>query len=53
MSPPWRQKLSSPERSVSTLKLNARSALMTAKRTTLAISQPANTTTSATSSRGR
>ena len=51
-SPPWRRKLSSPARSVSTLKLMARKALVTAKRAALAMSQPTNTTTSATSRRG-
>jgi hypothetical protein len=44
--------LSSPARSVSTLKLIARSAFVTAKRAALATSQPTNTTTSPISRRG-
>ena len=51
-TPPCRKKLSSPARSVSTLKLMARNALVTTSRTTLAMSQPPMITTMAINSRG-
>src|SRR5690606_14537665 len=51
-NPPWTRKSSMPARSVTTWKLTARSALTTAKRTALAISQPATSTAAASSSLG-